>query len=397
MNTDKLNRDILSELANFEDDLCLTITLPTHVKGDDTEKNAIYFKNALQESQKKLENAGLAKEEIESFLKPLYDKLEDAKYWQHQGKGLIVLVSKNNAHMYRLAFPVQTNVIIDTHFYLRPVLGTLDTREEFALLLLSLKEPHIIFASHLEDHESEIQEIKKPTGEIENFESFLSSHDFEKNLQFSVGHEGAEDINFHGQGTSGDEALKQKYLDEYLKKLENWVYETLYQADIDDFFLVADEKVTGHYKNAMRDSHPEPEILEQKNPDSEQKNYWVQKAAKLCEKHQLSKELDVVSEYHQIVKTDPDKILSDIEDVVNAAHEKRIKKLIIPEDSQDYIWADYNPDKREAEAEKSDERWETIGEEMINLAAIQTYLNGGEIYRLPANENMPGLAAICRW
>ena len=391
-----LNTDILKELAAFEAPLCLTLTMPCIKSGDQQQQNAIRFKNLLQDATKKLEKIGCQQHQIDDLLSPLEPLLDEADFWTHLQSGLIVCVSEDKQGLYHLPFSIDENVIVDRHFYLRPVIPRLQQDSKVAVLLLSMNDPALIFS----DRSSEHYETQVPPEPLSSFDDFMKTYDMEESLQFrSQGYGGgvnATTPGYHGQGVAGDDATKNAHLKEYLKQLENWVDDTLQQRHFKEVFLVAGPQLEGLYKTVMRSGGLQLHKLDQKNPSSEKPEIWIENVRQQLKERFEQESERALATYQRLKRKHEGSIEDNLPDIVRAAHSQRIETLMLPDKSQDYYWGRFDPDTSKIQEQEQDENVTGPGDELVNLAAIKTLLNGGRVIPMPEGAS-PDYAALCRW
>ncbi len=399
-----LTIETTKELAAFEAPLCLTLTMPCIKSGDQQQQNPIRFKNLLQEAREKLKKIGCGQEDMKAFLSPLEKLLNEKDLWKHQDHGLLVCVTEDRHELYSFPFTVDVNVIVDRHFYLRPVIPFMQDNATSAILLLSMNDPTLIFAMGPNgDYEVEI-----PPEPMKSFDAFMEVYDLEESLQFRAqsygkGSKNATREGYHGQGAAGDDATHKTHLKEYFKQLESWVTGRLQRKGCEEILMVAEPHLEGLYKNVMRGSHPDLYMLAQKNPTSEKPEVWVERM-KTHQKDGFDQECErKLADYKRLKETDGKSVAETIPDILKAAYAQRVDALMIPDNSQDYYWGRFDPETRTVKEQQRDESVSGAGDELVNLAVIQTFLNGGKVFPIPSSHTAPEIgsspeyAALCRW
>lgn len=397
-----LDVDTLKKLAEKEAPVCITLTMPCVVAGDQQPQNMIRFKNLCQEAEKKLEKIGFSEGEAKTFLRPLAPLDHNETFWSHQKEGFLACLSEGFTGIYMLPFEIGINAIVDRHFYLRPVIPYMQHEKSAALFLLGIKQPALVFFSSRDDK----IDILHPPKPYTSFESFMETFEPEKALQFRSQPSGenndATGPGFHGFGVGGDKAEKESHLTEYLKQVENWVYETLAHRGIESVFWVTDAHNEGLYKKAMRDSHPDLKFLARKNPHSKDIKTWVKEAQTALQGSGKVPDQDVISLYQRRKEKEHDSVKETLPEILAAAHNKRIDTLVLQARPHDYKWGRFNPETRHVTYQKKGEEESGAGDELVNLAVIKTFLNGGRIVELSEAKAQGVLkqepyAAICRW
>ncbi len=298
--------------------------------------------------------------------------------------------------LYGLPFHVEVNVIVDRRFYLRPVIPHMQHNTDIAVLLLSMNDTALVFS----DASNRQYEMQTPPEALKSFENYMSVYDQEESLQFrSQGYAGGTNktrAGYHGQGVAEDDAAQKAHLKEYFKQLENWVDETLQNKGFQEVFLIAEPHLEGLYKQVMRNNHPQLRKLAQKNPQSENLEVWITHVKNLL-KDDFEQECERnLATYERLKSKDESSIEETVPDIVRAAHSQRVEAFMLPNTSQDYYWGRFDPNTRKVHEQKQDESVSGPGDELINLAAIKTFLHGGKVLPMPEG-TLPQYAALCRW
>lgn len=385
----------LKELAAFESPLCLTLTMPCVKAGDQQQQNPIRFKNLIQEAREKFEKLGWDERDIESFLKPVLELSDRKDFWLHQERGLAIFAADGFCEYYQVPLDLDVNVVLDTHFYLRPIIPHFQQNTDMALLLLDPERPELL----LMDGFNATPHSVTPPRPFNSFSAYMGTFEQEESVQFhsqNKASRGAGAPEYHGQGTAGDDATKKEHLGEFFKQVENWVYDTMTKHPQKEIFLIAEPQNEGLYKTAARQAHPTLLPLAQKNPSSKPQSHWVDMAKNFQKKRFSSACEETISEYQRLKQQQEEKVKDDIPEIVKAAWNKRIDTLILPDDSQDYYWGRFNPETQDVLKQTKDEKVTGPGDELVNFAVIHTFLNGGKVIPVKGKA-VPGYAAICTW
>lgn len=134
---DILTMEKLKEIIATRSDRCVSLYMPTYRSGQETEQNAIRFKNLLSEAQRKLEAKGVEASLIDKMLKEPRLLLQGSSFWQHQSDGLAVFFSEDSLHLFRLPIAFAEMVILSTRFHIKALLPILNSDGPFHILALS--------------------------------------------------------------------------------------------------------------------------------------------------------------------------------------------------------------------------------------------------------------------
>jgi len=93
MNT--LSKDELKRLAEEQAGLCVSIFMPAHRVGPETQQDPIRFRNLLRDAEERLIAEGLRVPDARKLLTPAQKLLADGFFWRHLSDGLALFLSPN--------------------------------------------------------------------------------------------------------------------------------------------------------------------------------------------------------------------------------------------------------------------------------------------------------------
>lgn len=383
--------DQIKGLAEQTQSPSISIFLPTHRAGEDTQQDPIRFKTLLREAELRLLDKGMGPREVSALLQPAQALLDEAYFWQHQREGLAVFIAPDDFHYYHLPFRVEELLVIARSYYATPVLPLFTNNGHYYILAISQNEVRLF-----EGTRYSVGQIDLPDGTPESLDEALKSDDPEKQLQFHSGTSqgtsqgGVRSSMFHGQGP-GDEEQEDRiegYLnlvDAALKEIFREKQEPLILAGV-DYLLPIYHKIS-EYANIMKEgitgSH------EHLRPEELQEQAWP-----IVEPYFRQEMETVVEQYRQLAATG--KATDSIEEIVTAAFYGRVDKLLLVVDTQ--VWGIFNPDTgnvvhyQEAQSKEDDLA-------LLDFAAMQTLQKDGNVYALSQMEmptNSP-IAAVLRY
>ena len=222
-----LSKNALEELANYTSDCCISVYLPTHRSGVEVNEqmDSIAFKNALQKIESTLKERQFSGSQISSMLKPGYDLLRNEKFWYKMTDGFAVFIADGFFKYMKLPSSSTENTVINTSFYLSPLVPYILSKEYFYLLVLSKKQAKLYRADNFGMRHVELKEMPRGVDDVVHFE--------EKDDQklFRTGSSGAgEGANYHGIGAGkpDDKENITMYLDEVDETLWKEILHTEY-------------------------------------------------------------------------------------------------------------------------------------------------------------------------
>ncbi|WP_182868026.1 baeRF3 domain-containing protein [Stieleria mannarensis] len=236
----RLSPGDLKELAETSAHPCVSIVMPTHRSGPETQQNAIRFKNLFSEAKQKLQDAG----QDCSILEPIESLSTNFDYWQHQDEGLAIFLTPDRCRIFRVNRTVPASVFVADALLLSPLLpqGNVNERQ----LVLSLTWDN----ATLYRFDGESLELVQTEMLPAKYHDLILPRDPEESLQNtshrSHGNVGATSTAmFHGHGEGEDKiaADRQKYLSIVGEHVAGVVYHSG-----GPLVLVATTEVAGHFE-----------------------------------------------------------------------------------------------------------------------------------------------------
>lgn len=382
-----LTLDQLKELAQKVASPSISIFLPTHRTGQETQQASIRLKNLLRDAEQHLLNNGMGPRAASELLKPAQALLNDTYFWQHQYDGLAVFIASDDFHYYRLPIRVEELLIIARSYYVKPVLPLFTSNGHYYILAISQKAVRLF-----EGTRHSVGQIDLPDETPESLKEALELDDPQEQLQVhtSTSQGGARDGMFHGHG-SGEEEQKgniERYLnlvDTGLREIFQEQQSPLVLAGVD--YLLPIYREVSEYANIMSEGITgSPEQL---RPEELQEQAWP-----IVEAHFRRETEKVVAQYRQLAATD--KAVDSIEEIVAAAFYGRVNRLVLATGAE--VWGRFNRDTGEVVGFQEGQR-EEDDLPLLDFAAMQTLQKGGAVYALPQDKmptNSP-IAAVYRY
>jgi hypothetical protein len=365
----------------FEDqsEHCVSLFTPMDKGTPDYQKNPIRFKNLLGEVEEKLTAAGLRDSEIDKLLEPARKLLEVRSFWQHQGDGLAAFLSPELFRVLRLPLSFDKLVVVTGRFHLKPLLPLIFGSERFYLLTLSKKKIELLQGTQFNLDAVDLDQV--PQG----IQEALKYDDPERQLQF---HTGTSDVSgkrsamFHGHGVGKDDS-KDNIL-RYFRQIDKGLGEILREERI-PLVIAGVEYLLPIYKQA----NTYPHLLQQgipKNPDDLSLDQLHKEAWNVIEPLFSQERQQDAARFNQLKGTARTSDLPDV--VVRAAFGGRVDVLFIPLGVQ--VWGSFDP-KSGAILLHDKER--PGDQDLLDLAAIYTLMQGGKVYAVKKDQVPGGVSA----
>lgn len=384
---DKLiSKNEFNKLASWHDQHCVSIYIPTTMAGVAGEKQQgpLRLKNALKQVKEKLNEYKLSPIDIENYLEPVKNLMDDKLFWGKQSNYLAIFLSKQLMQVYSLPVNNDSFIYVSDHFYLLPIMSLFNGNGKFFVLSLSLKNLKLYEATRYNISMVHVEDLLPDKLEE------VVGYDFQnKSLQFRSGQGVEAGAMFHGQGAGKDDkdAELEKYFratDKGLMKLMKDEHAPLVLACVDHYHPLY-AKITDY-----------PNLCERNisgNHDETDAPLLHKLALPLVEVYfqQYRKK------YAELIRNLPinGKTSFDLNDIIPAAIDGRIEVLFVQKSRDKYGLYD--------ELNRSlivDENTTVSQASLYNLAAIQTWLKGGHVY-LAEKDEMPllgsGINALFRY
>ncbi|MDO9556031.1 MAG: hypothetical protein Q7J82_00395 [Coriobacteriia bacterium] len=381
---DILTHEDLTTLAVRGEGPHVSVYLPTHRFGPQTQADQTALKNALRDAEELLTDGGMRTPDAAALLAPAKALCDERPFWLRSSTGLALFIGPDHMRTFRLPEEFSTRVVVDRRFHLKPLLGIVGSDRHFWLLNLSQKHVSLMRGSRQGVEEVDL------TGVPESLAEALRWDDFEKtSLQFHTGTSGTGSRRpavFHGTG----ETDVKGELVQYFRKIDKGVTEYL-QGDLAPLVLSGVDYLLPIYREV--NSHPAlAEAAVTGSPESTYPETRFQQAWSIVlplfeqARDKAARRLDDA--------WGSSKTTSDPEMLVPAAMHGRVDTLFVATDRE--LWGHYDGKTDTAVIHSPAQPGD---EDLLDLAAFEALLSGAEVYAVPADELPRGstLAAILRY
>jgi len=365
---------------------CISLFLPTHVKGSETEQDQIRLKNALKQAGNKLKELNLRQKEIDKMLGPAEDLFKSRKFWQHLDRGLAVYLYDGEMKFYLLPITVDELVIAANEFHIKPLIPLLGYPGKFYILALSLKKIRLY-----EGISGSLNELTLENTPV-SFEEAMQFEDPEKQIQYHTGTPGAggkRPAQFHGQGGGTDKSKEKKDILRFFQAVDNGLYKLIGKEKA-PLFLIGLDYLHSIYRKANSYSGLH-ETGSETNADDLSDDDVYGRLKSVIEEYFGRRLREALDEYHNKIGTGL--ASNDFEDVVRAAFEGRIEVLMGAVGMQS--WGRFDRKTMKMDIREIPEPGDI---DLIDFAASRVLITGGKVFALEPDIMPDGklLAAIYR-
>lgn len=363
---------------------CISLYMPAHRAGRETEQDPIRFKNLLRQAEERLLAEGMRSADAQSFLKKPQSLLQDQAFWQYQSDGLALFCSADIFCFFRLPVEFDQLLVVADRFHVKPLLPILTSDSTFFILAVSQSHLRLLEATRHTVDEIELEDVPQSLAET------LPEGFPENQLQFHTGTPsgtGNRPAVFHGHDLSNEikNRLRQWFraIDKKVAGLLSDVQSPLVLAGVDTLFPL------------YREVNTYPHLMEEGiagNPDGTKPEELHRQAWAIVEPEFRKEREAGAARYREWAGTG--KTATDIAEVVVAAHHGRIDVLFVAIGVQ--VWGRFDPDRDRVSIHRSPEPGD---EDLLDLSAIRTLSKGGMVYVVP-QEDVPDqgiVAALFRY
>jgi hypothetical protein len=382
---DLIKKGDLENLIEYKKGWCVSLYMSAEKAGREKRQNAILFRKLVKKAEGELKEAGMPEKEIQAWMEPAHELLEDDFYWQYQSEGLAVFLAEELFLTYRLSERFEELAVVAKSFHLKPLLPLLSSGGHFFVLALSQNKVRLLRGTHYGIHTVRLDKMPKSLSEA------LRHDEPDKQLQF---HTGARhrmekrEAMFHGHGAGM--ADKKEDLLHFFQKVDQGIREIL--ADEEAPLVLAS---VDYYWPIFKEASSYPHIIDEGikgNPEEIGDDELHVQAWNIVQPifaRKLNDSLNLFKKFEAEEQTS-----TDLKVILPAALQGRTAVLFVALGV--HRWGRYMPGRNEIVLEKEGR---PANRDLLDLAAVQTLLNEGRVFAL-APEKMPvptPIAAIFRY
>ena len=366
-----LSQNELKTLMEKHQGLCISIFMPTFRTGVESQQNQIRFRNLLRSAEEKLLAAGLRSQEVKELLEPAQALPGNVLFWRRQSDGLALFLCTDLFRYFCLPEAFQEFIVVADHFHISPLLPVLSGDKRFYILALSQKEVRLLEGTGQNFREIDLEAVPK------SLEEALQYDEIEKQVRFRTGSvsggSGLAMVSGHG-GVADD--TKDNLL-KYFRMIDRGLHDLL-KDERAPLILAGVEYLFPIY----REVNTFPHLVEEGipgNPKGASSESLYRTALKIVSPFFQKAENDAIAQYRQSSGTGLTS--ADIREIVSDASHGRVGVLFIAAGSRN--WGVLNRESGTVELHRESE---ADDEDLMEIAAIQTYLNGGSVFILPPDK-----------
>jgi hypothetical protein len=379
-----LSRDEIKTLVEKHQGLCVSMFMPTFRTGAESQQNQIRFKNLLRSAEEKLLAQGLRPQEIKTLLEPAQALPGNVLFWRKQSDGLALFLSADLFRSFCLPEAFDEQITVADHFHVKPLLPLFGGDKRFYILALSQKEVRLLEGTGQNIEEIELESVPKSLAEA------LGYDESGKQVRFRAGTAGGGDHSAMVSGHGAEIDDTKDNLLKYFRLIDRGLHDLL-RDERTPLILAGVEYLFPIY----REANTYPRLIEEGipgNPQAISAEALHRSALKIVSPYFQKAGHEAVEQYRQssgtgLTSADPGEI-------VPAAVNGRVGILFVASGRRQ--WGTFH---EESGAVERHGKMGAKSEDLLEIAAIQTFLNGGTVFTL-SPEKMPDksdLAAVFRY
>ncbi len=358
----------INKLVNRNGSNLVTITLPTHKTGEESKQDPIRLKNLLTEAVSILKENGKKEAEAEEYLKSAFELLDKPLFWAHADKGLTIYISEDESDIFKLPYKVDSEVYVNDHHLITPLLPMLSTNGTFCVLAVSRQEAKLLKCTR-----DDVEDIT-PANVSLSVEEYLEV-DQEKELQFHTGAR-TQQAMFFGHGASEED--KKVIVEQYFRELEKEIT-TIMRERNDPLVIVGLKDNLSMYKKVNNYGRLIEDAVEF-NPDELSDQDLRDKGWNVIQKHFLK---DMYNSLEKFSEQAEGKVSNNLGDIVEATIQGRSQTIFISKDEKK--WGVFDEAEQTVHYSSKPENGDI---ELLNWLSITGRKTGSNVYLLP-KEEMP--------
>lgn len=368
---------------------CVSMFLPTHRGGAETNQDPVRLKNLLRQAEEQLGHRTVRPVEARELLEPARRLLDDYGFWQHQSDGLALYVAPGRFQSYRVPISLPERVVVGEHFSLKPLLPLLAEKSRFYILALSQNRvrllnctPHTVQEVSLDGMPTSMEEALR----AENIEADSSYQIFgtAPPPRGAVGRSGS----VIGRGRTDIDPKDR--LEEYFRKIDAGICEKI-KARPAPLLLAAVESHHPVYREASSCAWLRTEGIFG-NPEQLRPEQLLERALPLVEPQLLVVRERDRTKFHEQFGTG--RASQEWNEIMPAVLQGRVEAMFVAQRVEQ--WARLDPDSWEVELHADAHPGDV---DLLDFAAIHAWLGGARVHLVEPGE-VPGgkaVAAVFRY
>lgn len=356
----------------------VTITMPCLVPGQDIRQNPIRLKNLVNDAFSRLVAQGYDKDDAVALLEPARRLIDDADFWSQGRRGLAFFLSPAFSKMVEFNEPIEEMATCGRHFRIAGVLPYSPASEVDFFVLAISEDRAALYRAGRDDMWEQDAQLPQGIGAVTGLGDRQQDTQGNPVSPAGAGDQSGLGPRIHATGASPED-LKKTQLLTYLDRLAT-VVKTALGSLQQPVVVAAQAEIAGNFRKQAEIGSLWPTQAEL-NPWAVDRLQLLQAARSVIEPHfaaETDKSLDLFSRLHGSGRA-----TSEPFELVKAASHGRMDTLILGQGN--HLWGRFDEAGEQLETR---EEPGPADEDLLDLAAQQTLLNGGQV-RLVSPDQLP--------
>lgn len=386
---DILTMEDLKELTNIEQELFISIYMPTFRKGVDVKQNRIILKKMLRKTKDELYNNGFRKAEVEEFLAPTNNLLDDTIFLQNQSDSLVIFLYKDGMKYYRLPFKLKESVSISNKLYIKPLLPLFSGNGQFFLLALSKNQMRFFKGTRQNINEIKLKEAPESMKDMQ-----IDDDPKDSKAVLTSSPQSGFDMpdSTISQGQANEDDYEDNELLRYFRAIDEEICKIDKQGEI-PLVLAGVEYLIPIYRDISKYPHIVDEFIKG-NPEALKEDDLHGMVWEIVEPI-FNEDKKVAEEKFKQYSGQKNKLSStSLNKIIPAAYSGQIESLFIADGREQWGKFDHSTNKLKFNDEKSQG-----DEDLLEYVSMLTLSRGGKVFSVNEEEVPDGgdVAAVLRY
>lgn len=383
MSTITLNE--LRTLTQARDGPCVSIYLPTHRIGPESQQDPIRLKNLLAEAEERLIAGGLRRPDAERLLAPAYDLALQGAFRKNPCDGLALFVAPDLFAWYCLPLAFTETVVTGNRFHIKPLLPLIAGDGRFYILAISQNDVRL-----LECTRDTVEPVEVP-GLPTSMEEALGREKVQQMVQFYADRAaGGSSRTAIWYGHGGEKESTKELLVQYFQRIDERLWQRLRNESAPMVLAAVDYLIPLYHSVNTYPFLTDKGIVG--SPDRQTDGELHRRGWAIVQPIFEQTQANALARYQAWAGTGLTS--SDLREILPAAAGGRVEALFVALDH--VAWGRFDPESGDLELHLEQEPGDV---DLLDEAVVETLRHSGEVYPLDRG-SMPegsGLVALFRY
>lgn len=370
-----ITRDDVETLINTPANPAVSLYTPTNLPSLAVRQDAIRLGNQVELARQRLLAMGWRSADVEQVLAPAVELLGNDSFWANNTPGLAIFLAKDvPPRIWRLPEPVEELVVVGSRFHIAPLLPQVEGEDQFYVLAISSGRSRLFRGDRRTLRE--VADTGLPHGVAETVRDMT---EYEENATAGPitpasgrtgGQPGVVPAN-QALGPSPEDQRRAEFI-QYMKKLAS-AYERRWGDVRAPVVLAALADVAGNFLAQTTARNILPETV-QANPDALGADELHRRALAVVRPLLDGGTDAAIDRFNSLYGDGSPRATLEPAEIVKAARWGKVDTLILAEG--EHLWGRFDESANEVETH---DRPSPLDDDLLDIAAQQTLLNGGEV------------------